>query len=97
MGTYMKRRKDQPCLWNEEYRRRFRVCEESARLTQIADEMSRMAEEDSREGVRRTLWPGAPYLPYVDSIVPRTLVGDDAAWHIARRNRNRQVGEQTAR
>ena len=54
-------------LWKEEYRRRFQVCEESARLTQIAKEMSRLAEEDSREGVRRTRWPGAPYLPFVDS------------------------------
>ena len=54
-------------LWKEEYRRRFQVCEESARLTQIAEEMSRLAREDSREGVRRPQWPGAPYLPYVDS------------------------------
>ena len=54
-------------LWKEEYRRRFQICEASARLTEIAEEMSRLAEEDNREGVRRTRWPGAPYLPFVDS------------------------------
>ena len=52
-------------LWKEEYRRRFQVCKESARLTQIADEISRLAEEDSQEGVRRTRLPGAPQLPFV--------------------------------
>ena len=54
-------------LWKADYQRRFQVCAESARLTQIADEMSHLAEEDSREGARRTRWPGAPCLPYVDS------------------------------
>ena len=40
-------------LWKEEYRRRFQLCVASARLARIADELTRLAEEESGEGLRR--------------------------------------------
>ena len=61
-------------LWKEEYRRRFQLCVASARLARIADELTRLAEEESGEGLRRTRWPGAPYLQFVDSKFPLHLM-----------------------
>ena len=54
-------------LWKEEYERRLELCAQSVRLEVAVAEMRQMAAEDARDNTQRMQWPGAPYLPYVDS------------------------------
>ena len=54
-------------LWKEEYDRRLELCRRSVRLDVAVAEMRQLAAEDARHNRQRMHWPGAPYLPYVDS------------------------------
>ena len=54
-------------MWKEEYERRLELCAQSVRLEVAVAEMRQMAAEDARGNTQRMQWPGAPYLPYVDS------------------------------
>ena len=54
-------------LWKEEYEQRLSVCRTRARLEIPVEEMAQLAAEDARQNHKRTRWPGAPYLSFVDS------------------------------
>ena len=54
-------------LWKEEYEQRLSVCKARARLEIPVEEMAQLAAEDARQNHKRTRWPGAPYLSFVDS------------------------------
>ena len=54
-------------LWREEYDRRLGQCRSSTRLETCVTELQHLAADDAAWDTKRTRWPGAPYLAYVDN------------------------------